>query len=118
MAHNKDEISHVMSPAMLLGVFGALIVLTGLTVAVTAVDFGSTINLVIAMLIATVKAGLVGAFFMHLLYDNKLNLVIFLASFAFMFLFITVTLMDSFQNQAAIEARVKAEEAAAAADPS
>lgn len=114
MGHGKDEIAHVMSPKMLIGVFVALVALTGLTVAVTAVDFGPGMNLVVAMLIATVKAGLVAAFFMHLLYDNKLNLLIFLGSFAFLFLFVTFTLMDSMQTQRDIEARVAAEEAAAA----
>ncbi|MEO0593066.1 MAG: cytochrome C oxidase subunit IV family protein, partial [Myxococcota bacterium] len=108
-----DEIAHVMSPQMLLGVFGALILLTGLTVGVTAVDLGAAGNLIVAMAIATVKAGLVAAFFMHLLYDKKLNLLIFLGSFAFLFLFITFTLMDSAETQRDIEARVNAQAAAA-----
>lgn len=110
-----DEIAHVMSPQMLLGVFGALILLTALTVGVTAIDLGAAGNLIVAMAIATVKAGLVAAFFMHLLYDKKLNLVIFLGSFAFLFLFITFTLMDSAETQRDIEARVNAQAAAAAA---
>ncbi|MEO0814429.1 MAG: cytochrome C oxidase subunit IV family protein, partial [Myxococcota bacterium] len=99
-------------------VFVALVALTGATVAVTAIDLGASMNLVVAMLIATVKAGLVAAFFMHLLYDNKLNLMVFLGSFAFMFIFITITLMDSTETQRDIEARIAAEEAAAAAESS
>lgn len=109
---HKHGISHVMSPAMLVGVFAALIVLTGLTVGVTLVDFGPAANLVIALAIATVKAGLVAAFFMHLLYDNRLNLLFFLGSFAFLFLFISITLMDSFETRPLIEARVQALDAA------
>ena len=115
MGHGKDEIAHVMSPAMLIGVFVALIALTGMTVAVTAVDLGPSMNLVVAMVIATIKGVLVAAFFMHLLYDNKLNLLIFLSSFGFLFLFVTITLMDSVETQRDIEARIAGEDAAKAA---
>ncbi|NDB08617.1 MAG: hypothetical protein EBX97_08180, partial [Actinobacteria bacterium] len=43
-------------------VFGILVFLTVITVAASRVDFG-TLNLVIAMLIASVKAGLVALIF-------------------------------------------------------
>ena len=46
--------------------------LTVVTVLATKVDFGTNINLAIAMLIAVVKATLVVLFFMHLKYDNKI----------------------------------------------
>ena len=54
-------------------VFGALIVGTIITVLASYVDFGGAgRNIAIALLIASVKAGLVAAFFMHLIDERKL----------------------------------------------
>ena len=50
--------------------------LTAITVAAAQVNFGPW-NTVIAMGIASIKAGFVLAFFMHLKYDNKIYLVCF-----------------------------------------
>ena len=47
-----------------------------ITVAISRVDLGVW-NTVVAMLIATIKATLVLAIFMHLKYDDKMNRVIF-----------------------------------------
>lgn len=52
-------------------VFLALMVLTALTVAVTTIHFGDVANIVVGVLIATSKAGLVAYIFMHLKFDNK-----------------------------------------------
>jgi cytochrome c oxidase subunit IV len=48
-----------------------LLFLTFITVAIAQVDFGN-FNLVVAMLIATVKATIVGLVFMHLRYEHPL----------------------------------------------
>ena len=72
--HSDDghDFAHPMPVPMLLAVFFALVVLTIITVAAAKVDFGSsTINLVIALLIASIKASLVGLFFMHLKYEGS-----------------------------------------------
>ena len=53
-----------------IGVFGALAVLTVLTVAASTVDFGGSTNVVIALVIATCKASLVAAIFMHLKWEK------------------------------------------------
>lgn len=113
MSHDS-HVSHVLPWQILVAVFGALIVLTGATVAAILVDLGPTMNLVVAMGIATIKAALVVLFFMHLFYDNKLYLTIFLGSVVFLFLFISFTLLDSMQTQRAIEDKIAADEAAAA----
>jgi cytochrome c oxidase subunit 4 len=113
-AHGHDDhgLSHIMSPKMLIGVLGILIFLTLVTV-VTATqpmfNFGAYPNLVIAMIIATTKATLVCLFFMHLLYDRKFNLVIFLGSLLFVLLFVSFTMMDSGQYQGAIDRRIEAD---------
>src|SRR5687768_1274321 len=54
-------------------VFGALMVGTVITVAASYVDFGGAgRNIAVALVIAIVKAGLVAAFFMHLIDEKKL----------------------------------------------
>lgn len=110
--HEEHGLSHVMSAKMLLGVWGALIFLTVVTV-VTATqpifNFGAYPNLVIAMIIATVKALLVCLFFMHLLYDRKFNLLIFMGSLLFVLIFVSFAMMDSAQYQQAIQSRVEAQ---------
>lgn len=90
--HEHDE-PHILPLSTYLGVWGALVVLTVITVAVSRFDFGSA-NTVVAMVVATIKASLVALIFMHLLYDNKLNLVILMASFLFVAIFFTPTLID------------------------
>ncbi len=74
-------------------------VLTGLTVGAILVDLGSSLNLVIAMVIATIKAGLVCMFFMHLRYDKAMHTVAFLSALLFALLFVSFALMDSSEYQ-------------------
>ena len=64
---------------LLLAVFGALLVLTFLTVAVTWVDFGRTANVWLALAIAAIKAALVALYFMHLRWDSPFNCLILIA---------------------------------------
>lgn len=67
---------HIIPLKVYFSVIALLLVLTVVTVAVAQVHFGAW-NTVIAMLIASIKAGFVLAYFMHLKYDNKLYLVCF-----------------------------------------
>ena len=89
---------HVVPPAVLLAVFAALIALTYLTVAATRYDLGDW-NLAIAMGIASVKALLVALYFMHLRYDQPFFALIFAVGLAFVFLFISLTLLDTLEYQ-------------------
>ena len=84
---------HVSSPAMFFGVLVALLFLTVLTVGVAQFDFGSA-NMLIAMGIASVKASLVIAFFMHVKWDTAINKIVFLSSFLFLSLLFVFTLAD------------------------
>ena len=88
------EVGHVTPVDLLLKVWGALVVLTVVTVAVTWVDLGS-MNLLVAMGIATVKALLVALFFMHLRWDRPVNGVIFLTAILFVAIFIGGVLLDT-----------------------
>ena len=49
----------------------------------------------LAMFVATVKASLVAFFFMHLLWDDKKNLTMFLMSLMFFGIFVTITMLDT-----------------------
>jgi len=102
-AHDDHDdhhgIAHTASVKVLLGTGGALMMLTLVTVLATRVDFGTNINLAVAMLIAVIKATLVVLFFMHLKYDKVFHSVIFLSAILAAALFVGFTLMDSGQYQ-------------------
>jgi len=100
---HSHEISHTASVKVLLGTFGALMVLTFLTVAATGVDFGSSMNLLIAMIVATVKATLVCMYFMHLKYDKAIYTVGLVTAVLFALLFVSFALMDSSEYQVDIQ---------------
>jgi len=93
--HDDHGIAHVASKKVLLSTITVLLVLTVATVMATWWDFGRQINLLIAMVIATVKAGLVAMFFMHLRYDKKFHTVVILSALLFAILFVGFSLMDT-----------------------
>jgi cytochrome c oxidase subunit IV len=101
--HHENQIAHVTPVRLLVAVWGALMVLTVITVAATSIDLGSRANLIIAMLIATVKAGLVVTYFMHLRWDRPFHTLVFLGSLLFVSLFISMTLFDKSEYEADIE---------------
>jgi cytochrome c oxidase subunit 4 len=73
----------------------SLLILTGITVGASYINFGSSaVNVVVALTIATIKATLVALFFMHLLHDKKVNALIAAAGFIFLGLFLMFTLLD------------------------
>ena len=77
-----------------LKVFIALLVLTALTVAVTTVHFGDMANIVVGVVIALAKAGLVAYIFMHLKFDHKrLRYFITVPMFFFVTLVFTLTML-------------------------
>jgi cytochrome c oxidase subunit 4 len=116
-AHDHG-LAHLTPVKLLVGVFAALVVLTVATVAVTSFDLGSQGNFITAMIIATIKAGLVMAFFMHLVWDKKFNLTVFLSAFLFVLLFLSLTLTDRNEYQLQIDSfEADAVPAAAAAPP-
>ncbi len=92
-ASAHSSLGHVVPVWLLAAVFGALLVLTGLTVAVAQVDLGN-MNLYLALGIAAVKASLVVLFFMHLFWDRPFHAMIFIGCLLFVSLFIGVTLTD------------------------
>lgn len=79
---------------MLLAVFFALLGLTFLTVFQAQFDLGNA-EVWLSLTIATIKAGLVIAFFMHLIWDKPLNAIVILGSLIFVALFLGFTMMDA-----------------------
>lgn len=103
--HAQGEHGHViLSWQLLVGVLGALLFLTALTVFTAQaekwvmVTWGITlptwVNLVGAMSIATVKALLVAAFFMQLKYDKPINSITMVACLICVWLFLMFTMID------------------------
>ena len=90
MSAKHDSTDHRKSYKI---IFSILLVLTVITVEVAYHDYG-TLNILVAMGIATIKASLVCLFFMHLKYDNRLNQVVFISSFVFLGIFVGLTASD------------------------
>ena len=81
-SHGHHE-PHIIPLKVYFGILATLLFLTIITVAAARVDFGA-FNTIIAFLIATVKASLVLGYFMHLKYDDKMYLVVFLTGVFFL----------------------------------
>lgn len=94
--HSEDDhdFAHPLPISLLLTVFVALTILTIITVAQTNFELGS-FEVAIVMIIATIKALLVIAIFMHLAFDKPFNMIVFFSSFVFVGLFVIFTLSDS-----------------------
>ena len=84
---------HVSPKSMYYGIFGALMVLTGLTVAAAFVNLGA-FNFPVAISIAITKATLVILFFMHVKYSSRLTKMIVAMSFFFLFIMFGLTMTD------------------------
>lgn len=96
------DLGHVIEPKVFAKILGVLLVLTILTVAVapsvTGFNLGAW-NIVIAMVIATVKATLVLMFFMHLKYESKITLLYFVFPVVLLFTLIAGIFIDNpFRN--------------------
>jgi cytochrome c oxidase subunit 4 len=68
--HGAHDVSKEVRKYLL--VFGALLVGTILTVVASYFHFGAFGNIIVALVIASVKAALVACFFMHLIDERKL----------------------------------------------
>ncbi len=91
---NYNVVPHVSSTQMNLVVLGALLFLTALTVGAYRVHLGEW-NLLVAVLIASVKTVLVATFFMHLKWERAFNTLFFVGSFIFLALFLVYTVNDT-----------------------
>lgn len=89
----SEEKTHIVPYKTQVIVLFVLLILTGITVAVTRLEFGA-LNTLIAMLIAGIKATIVLAWYMHLKYEKRL-LPMLVAGVVILFLLVLfVTFFD------------------------
>ena len=89
----SDTQQHHIGLREYFAVFGALMVLTAVTVWVAFMDFGF-LNNVIAVGIAVVKASLVILFFMHVKYSSKLTKALLPLAIAFFLVLVAFVMAD------------------------
>jgi cytochrome c oxidase subunit IV len=86
---------HIVSKKVYFVIFGALMVLTALTVFAANIDLGSEkINTVVALTIAVTKAMLVVLYFMHVRYSSRLTWVVVAGGFLWLLIMFGLTLSD------------------------
>ena len=100
---HPNQPRHVLSVSQLIGIFLALLVLTGMTVTAAHFNFGE-FDVWVALGIAGMKAFLVAAYYMHLRYDKPLNAALLVFSIAVVVLFLGITLSDTLQAVPEVEA--------------
>ncbi len=106
--HHDDGAVHVHIHSIKFygAILGTLILLTVLTIGTSLVDIDGFVqpgtpqgaggfNLALAMVIATIKAGFVVTFFMHLRDDSRFNALVFVGSVLFAGVFLAYTLNDT-----------------------
>jgi len=100
---NADGASeHVLPVKTYLKVYGALLVLTWLTIQVSLLNLG-TAAIIIALSVASVKAGFVAGYFMHLKYDARFHTLVFLSSLLFLAIFFALTMIDLDSRELIVE---------------
>jgi cytochrome c oxidase subunit IV len=90
---NHGSAHHLVPVSVYIGVFTALLVLTGVTVLVASFDLGR-LNDLVALAIAIIKASLVILFFMHIRYSPRLMWVVVAAGFFWLTIMIVLTMSD------------------------
>ena len=101
--HHSDQIGHIIPVKLLVFICCVLLFLTAVTVWVSRFDFTeinmSELGVIVAMLVACVKATLVGLYFMHLRWDRPIVGFIFVLSIFLVSLMIGLTMTDTIEYQ-------------------
>jgi len=92
---------HIVSPRVFLGIILTLMSLTGVTVWAATVELGP-LNIVVALVIATLKATLVVLDFMHARYSLRRTQLVIVAGIFWLAILLLMTMADyltrSWQN--------------------
>ena len=92
---SHDHAEHHVTPLKIyFGVYFALLFLTAVTVGISYLGMPPTLSIIVAMLVASVKAFCVAYWFMHLSHDTKFNVLFFIASLWFIGVFFIFTTSD------------------------
>jgi cytochrome c oxidase subunit 4 len=90
-AHTAEHNTH---KPLYLRIFAALMVLLILTVVAAYIPFPGSINIMVAMTIAVIKAMLIVLFFMHVRDSDKVTWVFAASGLVWMVILVTLTLTD------------------------
>jgi cytochrome c oxidase subunit 4 len=100
MAEHTSE-HHIVPLKYYFGVFGLLMILTIITVAVAKIDFEhefgprwAMLNIIVALTIAVIKALAVVLIFMHVKWSSKLTQVIIIAGLFWLAILLIMTMAD------------------------
>jgi cytochrome c oxidase subunit IV len=105
-SHHDDQIGHIVPIKFLVFICCILLFFTAVTVWVSRYDFAAIniaeMGIIMALAVATVKATIVGLYFMHLRWDRAFVGFIFVGSILFVALFIGIALTDTMEYQPSI----------------
>jgi cytochrome c oxidase subunit IV len=85
---------HIVSYRTCIYVWLALVLLLGATIAIAHLHLLAQYSVLAALLIASIKAGLVVTYFMHLMYEDKRLKLMLLLAVSLFTLIIAVTFID------------------------
>ena len=88
---------HIVTKKQYALIFAILMLLTLATTAVGMINLGR-LNVVVALVIATIKALLVVLFFMHIYWSSKLNKLVVVSGVLWLALLLWLTLTDVFSR--------------------
>ncbi len=102
-SHHGDGVGHAVPIKFLVLICSILLFLTAVTVWVSWFDFTeiniAEMGIIMALFVATIKATIVGLYFMHLRWDRPFIGFIFVGSILFVVLFISLALTDTLEYQ-------------------
>ena len=87
------EKSHITEYSVYWGVLLILLVLTTITITVTWIDLAAW-SVLVALIIASVKVGIVMTYFMHLKFENSLFRILVIMVLSIFALVIVLTFID------------------------
>ncbi len=90
-AHEEEH--HIVSDGTFILVWIGLLVLTAMTVA-ASVYYPGKIGVGVAMIVTPIKAALILMYFMHLKYEKKIFVIMFLSAMAIFGVFLGLTFID------------------------
>lgn len=85
--------NHIIGFKTYLAVLTGLLILTGLSVAITEIELGA-LSVAAALLFAFVKSGLVLTYFMHLKFSKRIYALFFILVFLVFMAVIIITFLD------------------------
>ncbi len=97
--HHDNQIGHIVPVKFLVLICAILLFLTAVTVWVSRYNFAdiniAEMGIIMALFVATIKATIVGLYFMHLRWDRPFIGFIFVGSILFVVLFVGMAITDS-----------------------